>query len=198
MRLVSIIARKGAATMGTARTPEPVKLIASLLTGQLELLDKVSSELVTNYGPIDFASELLPFDHTDYYAAEHGRHLKRLLVTFERLVDPGELPVIKNKTNQVEASLIQDGKRPINIDPGYVALGKMVLASTKDHAHRIYLSQGVYAENTLTYQRGHFRPWPWTYPDYGSEEYCVLFDGIRERYKMQLRETEAERDALAP
>ena len=62
-----------------------------------------------------------------------------------------------------------------------------MLASTKDHAHRLYLGQGVYGEVTLTYQQGCFRPWPWTYPDYGSERYCALFNGIRQRYKSQLR-----------
>jgi len=175
--------------MGIARTPQPVKLVASLLTGELDLLDRVRAELVGVYGPIDYLSELLAFDHTDYYTAEHGPDLQRLIVTFERLIGPGDLPAIKNSTNQLEESLAREGRRPINIDPGYVSLGKLVLASTKDHAHRIYLSQGIYAEGTLTYQRGKFRPWPWTYPDYGSEQYCAMFYGIRERYKEQLRET---------
>lgn len=173
--------------MGIARTPQPVKLITSLLSGELTLLDRVRDELAGIYGPIDSVSEPLPFDHTDYYAAEHGPDLQRLIVTFEQLIDPGDLPVIKNRTNELEESLAREGKRPINIDPGYVALGKMVLASTKDHAHRIYLGQGIYAEGTLVYQRGKFRPWPWTYPDYGSDRYCALFYEIRERYKKQLR-----------
>lgn len=173
--------------MGTAREPAPVKLIASLLTGELALLAEVKMALVQVYGPIDFESEPLPFDHTDYYAPEFGPGLQRQIVTFERLVDPGDLPAIKCKTNDLEWSLAADDKRPVNIDPGYVSLGKMVLASTKNHAHRLYLGQGIYGEGTLTYQQGRFRPWPWTYPDYASDSYCALFEEIRGRYKAQLQ-----------
>jgi hypothetical protein len=175
--------------MGTACDPQPVKLIASLLSGKPGLLAEVKARVAQAFGPIDFESELLPFDHTDYYTPEFGPGLQRQIVAFARLVDPGELPAIKCQTNELEWSLAEVGKRRVNIDPGYVSLGKMVLASTKDHAHRLYLGQGIYGEGTLVYQRGRFRPWPWTYPDYGSEGYCALFNGIRERYKAQLRET---------
>lgn len=176
--------------MGTAREPVPVKLIVSLLSADARLLIETSAALCRLYGLIDFESELLPFDHTDYYTAEFGRGLQRQVVSFERLVHPSELPAIKNQTNTLEHSLALGGQRRVNIDPGYVALGKLVLASTKDHAHRIYLDDGVYAEGTLTYQRGRFRPWPWTYPDYGSSRYCELFGEIRELYKAQLKQRE--------
>mgnify|MGYP001814503756 CR=1 FL=1 len=178
--------------MGTAREPQPVKLIASLLTGEPSLLDGAQEALVQAFGPIDLTSKLLPFDHTTYYAPEFGSNLQRRIVTFEHLVDPGELPAIKHRTNDLEDALIRDGKRRVNIDPGYVSLGKMVLATTKNHAHRLYLGQGIYGEGTLTYQRGRFRAWPWTYPDYASERYCALFGQIRERYKAQLRESNSD------
>jgi hypothetical protein len=173
--------------MGTAREPEPVKLIASLFAGAPALLMAAKERLLHVFGPLDFESELLPFEHTDYYAAEFGPGLQRLIVAFERLILPNDLPAIKCQTNDLEWSLIEGEQRGVNIDPGYVSLGKMVLASTKDHAHRLYLDRGIYGEITLTYQRGQYRPWPWTYPDYASDEYCVLFATIRERYKAQLR-----------
>jgi hypothetical protein len=173
--------------MGSAREAQPVKLIASLLTGDLALLDPVREALARAWGPIDFASPLLPFEHTTYYAAEFGPALQRQIVTFETLIPPADLPLVKRRTNELEGDFAAGGRRRINVDPGYVSLGKLVLATTKDHAHRLYLGQGVYGEVTLTYQRGCFRPWPWTYPDYASERYCALFDGIRQRYKAQLR-----------
>jgi hypothetical protein len=176
--------------MGTARQPSPVKLIISLLTGEPALLAELKEELVRTFGPIDFESVLLPFGHTDYYAPEFGPGLQREILTFERLVDPGELPAIKHQTNTLEWSRASGSKRRVNIDPGYVSLAKLVLASTKDHAHRLYLGQGIFGEGTLTYQQGSFRPWPWTYPDYGSEQYCAMFNEIRKRYKAQLREME--------
>lgn len=175
--------------MGIAREPDLVKLIASLLTGETALLAEVKDALSRTFGPIDFESALLPFDHTDYYAPEFGTGLQRQIVTFEQLTPPAALPAIKRQTNDLEWSLAREEQRRVNIDPGYVSLGKLVLASTKDHAHRLYLGHGVYGEVTLTYQRGRFRPWPWTYADYASDEYCTLFDKIRERYKAQLRRT---------
>jgi hypothetical protein len=173
--------------MGTARDPQPVKLIFSLLTGNTDLLPKARGVLAEHYGRVEWLSDLLPFDHTDYYAAEFGSGLQRQISVFEPLIDPAELPAIKHQANRLESAMAEGEQRPINIDPGYVSLGKLVLASTKDHAHRLYLERGIYGEVTLTFQRGRFRSWPWSYPDYASEEYCRLFDAIRERYKRQLR-----------
>lgn len=173
--------------MGTAREPQPVRLIASLLTSDPELMDKAQALLVQAYGPIDFVSDRYAFDHTPYYAPEFGTGLQRIIVTFAQLVSPAQLPAVKRHTNEIEWALAQGDRRRVNIDPGYVSLGKLVLATTKNHAHRIYLDQGIFGEVTLTYQDGRFRPWPWTYPDYGEEEYCTLFDRIRQRYKQQLR-----------
>jgi hypothetical protein len=177
----------GNVAMGTARGPEKVKLIASLLTGDPALLTEVKAALLSLFGPIDFESDLLPFDHTDYYTSEFGSGLLRQIVAFERLVDPADLPSIKGQTNDLEWSLAEGEHRRVNIDPGYVSLGKLVLASTKDHGHRLYLGWGIYGEVTLTYQQGRFRPWPWTYPDYASDDYCALFGQIRERYKARLK-----------
>lgn len=173
--------------MGTARGPAPVKLVASLLTGDTTLLASVLDSLEALYGPIEFRTGWLPFDHADYYAAEFGPRLQRCFVTFQDLVDAEDLPAIKLQTNELEATLAEGDLRRANVDPGYVSLGKLVLASTKDHAHRLYLGMGVYGEVTLTFQQGRFRPWPWTYPDYASDAYCAIFDRIREGYKAQLR-----------
>lgn len=173
--------------MGTAREPAPVKLIASLLTGDVGLLPGVRAALVDAFGPTDLESEILLFDHTDYYAAEFGPALQRQFVTFERLIAPQDLTAAKRQTNDLEQALAQEGRRRVNIDPGYVSLSKLVLATTKDHAHRLYLGQGIYGEVTLAYQQGRFRPWPWTYSDYASDRYCALFMEIRKRYKAQIR-----------
>jgi hypothetical protein len=177
----------GKGFMGTAREPVPVKLIASVLAGESGPVRQAIEALCELYGPVDFESEWLPFDHTDYYSQEFGPNLRRKIVAFARLVSATELPAIKGRTNQIEASLACEELRRVNIDPGYVSLGKLVLASTKDHAHRLYLAQGIYGEVTLTFQQGRFRPWPWTYPDYGSDGYCAMFGKIRDQYKAQLR-----------
>jgi hypothetical protein len=174
--------------MGKAKTPKPVKLIVSMLTAQPTLWEPAEAALVDAYGPADWSSPVLDFDHTDYYTAEMGAGLQRVILTFRNLIDPGQLAAIKLFTNALEASWAEEsGDRPLNLDPGYLSLSKMVLATTKNHAHRIYIGQGIYAEVTLHYYQKAFRAWPWTYPDYGSDEYCRLFEEIRERYVAQLR-----------
>jgi hypothetical protein len=185
--VVPIIISDEGGIMGVPREPQPVKLIASVLTGQTALLARAQAMLRVAFGPIDFESGLLPFEHTDYYAGEFGSGLQRQIVAFAELVDPAELPAIKRQTNELEWELGQEGSRRVNIDPGYVSLAKLVLASTKNHGHRLYLDRGIYGEVTLTYHGGRFRPWPWTYPDYASDEYCALFARIRARYRAQLR-----------
>ena len=183
--------------MGKVKEPLPVKLIASMFTASMELLEEAKVRLSQEFGPIDYESELLSLDHTTYYAAEFGEGLKRRFVAFAELVHPGKLVEIKLLTNALELVLsgakgmewAVEGKRQINIDPGYVSHSKLVLATTKDHAHRIYLAQGIYAEVTLHFRGGTFQPWPWTYPDYASPPLIAIFNHIRGLYVKQLRKS---------
>jgi hypothetical protein len=175
--------------VGRIKEPLPVKLIASIFTASGELLEEAKVRLSQEFGPIDYESELLPFDHTTYYAPEFGENLKRRFVSFEELVHPGRLAEIKLRTNALEMEWAVEGKRQMNVDPGYVAHSKLVLATTKDHAHRIYLAQGIYAEVTLHFRNGTFRAWPWTYPDYASPPLIAIFNHIRGLYVKQLRES---------
>ena len=172
--------------MGEAKTPEPVKLIVSAFAPSRAPLAEAKEVLNAEWGPVDFESELVAFDHTAYYHAEFGAGLVRLIWAFERLIDPGVLAAIKTRTNELEKRWAVDGRRRINLDPGYVSLAKLVLATTKNYGHRIYLGNGVYAEVTLHYRNGAFQPWPWTYPDYATPSYCALFAAIRQRYLSRL------------
>jgi hypothetical protein len=179
---------EGLGEMGTAKEPKPVKLIASIFSTDPALIDRAQAALAARFGPVDFASELLPFDHTNYYEPEFGAGILRRIVAFERLVDPGSLPDIKLATNAIEAEISAGGGRAVNMDPGYVGEGKMILATTKDHRHRIYLGKGIYGEVTLYYHQGTFHPWEWTYADYASPHYCDIFTRIRTHYREQLRQ----------
>ena len=174
--------------MGKAKQPQPVKVVISMLTGCPEIWSEVVPKLEEALGPMDSMTEAFPFDHTEYYAAEFGPHLQRKFITFRRLVPPDRLPEIKNLTNHLEAGWADQGKRRVNLDPGYVSLSKLVLATTKNHGHRLYLGQGIYGEVTLRYHKGTFAPWPWTYPDYASEPYLEFFNQIRRAYAAQLRQ----------
>jgi hypothetical protein len=172
-----------------AKKALPVKLIVGLIFPKEALLEKAELILSKKFGTIDFKSQILPFEHTDYYWAELGRPLKRKFLSFARLILPENLPEIKLYTKRVEHALSIRNSRQINIDPGYLSLSKLVLATTKDYTHRIYLRRGIYAEVTLFYRKGSFSPWEWTYPDYKSADYIDIFNRIRNLYKSQLEAT---------
>lgn len=169
--------------MGKASKPGRVKLIAGILYSDPGLYLKARVSLERIFGRADFESPEIGFNHTDYYEHEMGRGLIRRFLGFEKLISLEKIFRVKLLTNRIELSLSRDRKRRVNIDPGYMDLGKLVLFSTKDHSHRIYLQDGIYAESTLYYKDKSFRAWPWTYPDYKTEEYLKAFDSIRSIYK---------------
>jgi len=177
--------------MGTARNPFPVKLVVPMFSPERALFQAATSQLEQLYGPVDYRSRLLPFDHTHYYTPEFGPDLLRMFIAFEGLIDPGSLAEIKLSTNALEQALAQRGNRRINLDPGYVSQSKFVLATTKNHGHRIYLGRGIYAEVTLRYKDKTFQPWEWTYPDYRTADYLEILQEIRQIYVQQLRALKA-------
>jgi hypothetical protein len=174
--------------MSYPREPEPVKIISSLFSPERECIDKVISQLSGVYGPLDWLSPELFFDRTKYYAREMGWPLYRRFISFEKVLPPDRLTEIKLKTNQIEEQYLRDGKRMINIDPGYISPERLILATGKNYVHRVYLSKGIYADLTLIFKKGSFKPVAWTYPDYAGPEIIGYFNGIRKRYMEQLRE----------
>ena len=175
--------------MGQIKQPSPVKLIVGVIIGNTDLLAAVNHRLEERFGEIDFASQLMPFDYTAYYEQEMGRGLQRQFISFAQLVPPDGLAAAKYFSNAVECEFAENNTahRQVNLDPGYISAAKLVLASTKDHAHRIHLQNGIYAENTLKFRDKTFQPWEWTYPDYRTPAYIKIFNHIRQIYLDQLK-----------
>ncbi|MDO8490647.1 MAG: DUF4416 family protein [Dehalococcoidia bacterium] len=184
--------------MGEIRQPEPVMLFIGLLIAPSCALVGVYRSLEERVGPIELKSQIMDFDYTRYYEPEMGSGLSRQFLAFERLVLPDELPRVKIATNALEKELAQDGKRRVNLDPGYLTGAKLVLVTTKDHAHRLYLGRGIYGEITLMFQRGKFEALPWTYPDYRSQGYQEFFQVLRERYLSKVSEARSSAKGEQP
>src|SRR3954468_21791346 len=145
--------------MAIPTSPLPVSRFAGLLAGSEEQLAAARRELAQWYGQIVDASEVVPFTFTAYYDDEMGKNLLRQWVRFEALFNPEHLAKCKLETNMAETLLArqfsppppaQDTaarvQRPVNIDPGYVHRYKVILATTKDHSHRVYIAEGIYGE----------------------------------------------------
>jgi hypothetical protein len=170
--------------MGEIHEPAPVLLIIAACSRYESALEWARERSAERYGPLVFASPSFDFTETDYYTATMGAGLKKQFLAFEQLMDSAALASVKHETNDWEAEYAAVGQhaepRPLNLDPGYITPAKLVLASTKDHAHRIYLRDGIFAEVTLAYRQRKWQPLEWTYPDYRRDDYQQLFTQCRE------------------
>ena len=163
------------------------RLVVAVLASRHERLAEARAALEERFGPVDCASDPAPWSFTAYYDREMGPGIVRQFWSFARLVDPADLAAIKLATNGVEDAFREDGDRKLNLDPGLLSLSRFVLATTKDGSHRVPLRDGIYAEVTLVYEHGEFRPLPWTYPDYRDPGQRAILAAVRERYRETLR-----------
>lgn len=175
------------------RPPKPVKLIVGLLSQSEDLLAMAEDDMEKLWGKIDVRSEVMPFNYTKYYKKSMGESILRKFVSFAEIIDPAKLASIKHQSNdleekytQVPAGIELGVERPVNLDPGYITPGKLVLASTKDYSHRIYIGEDMYAEPTLHFYKGTWHPWPFSYPDYGSGDYFEFLTASRDCLMEQL------------
>ena len=182
--------------MADPRPPTLQLLVAALFSRHDDALAWARRRLEERYGPIARAGPVFVFDQTTYYEASMGRDLHKQLVAFRDLIAPDRLPEIKHHTNALEREMAESGTypepRPLNLDPGMLGLGKFLLATTKDQAHRISLRDGIFAEVTLRYQDGAFEPWPWTYADYRLPAVRAFLAEARDYYRQRLPHHAAE------
>ncbi len=177
--------------MGKTRPVQPVKLFVGVLTSLPGIMPEVEKRLSGLLGRVDHRSEPIPFDSTHYYDEEMGIPICRSFFGISGLILPDEIADVKARTNRLEAALAADFTqvaRPANLDPGYLEQSKIVLVSTKNYYHRVYLAQGMYAEVTLHFEDGRWKTLPWTFPDFRNGRYDAFFTNLRNVYRRQLLE----------
>lgn len=172
--------------MSRPQPPVPAKLVVSLLMHEQALVVPVARALERSFGSIDLASAWLSFTYTRYYDREMGSPLWRRMFALRKLIQQDELPAIKLATNRLEEHWRQDGRRRVNIDPGYLLQERFVLATGKNFTHRLYLNRGIYADLTLIYTRGAFQALPWTYPDYADVPLTRFLHEVRRKHAVDL------------
>lgn len=177
--------------MGEIKTHYPVVRVVAISSRYQQALDWAVEELSKNWGSVFKLSPIFDFAETAYYETTMGSEIKKRLVAFTDLIDPAILPRMKHQSNQWEQNYQATNdfpeSRPLNIDPGYLTQAKLILATTKDRDHRIYLSDGIYAEVTLFYKGKVWNGSRWTYPDYCRSEYHDFFNICRRYLRQQLQ-----------
>jgi uncharacterized protein DUF4416 len=188
--------------MADPRVQNPVLLVIAAFSRHDSALAWARSRLEEKFGPVGLASPVLIFNQTRYYEPSMGTDLRKQFLAFTSLVDPAKLSDIKLHTNDLERQLAAKGsykeERPLNLDPGLLSLGKFMLATTKDQAHRIYLCAGIFAEVTLRFEHGAYEPWPWTYADYREPALHNYLLEARGYYKQRLQESQNPGPAPQP
>jgi hypothetical protein len=179
--------------MSTAKPPPPVVLVAAI-TAQPGVADSptIHEALSAEWGEIADVSPRYEFDaFTRYYVREMGTELVKWFVRFEHPISPDALPDIKHVSNRIEQIWVHEGRRRVNIDPGYLTSMSLILASTKSVAHRIYIRDGIYGENAIHYETGAWRAWSWTYPDFKQ---TMVTDALTEwrTYALELKNAHGE------
>lgn len=164
----------------------PALLVVAAFSRHPDAFPWAKARLEGIHGPVSREGEEFAFDQTAYYEPTMGPGLRKRLWAFA-VIDAAALPDVKRSTIALEREYAgaagHPDPRPLNLDPGYLDLGKFVLASTKDHSHRVYLRDGIFAEVTLFYQHGAFRPWPWTYADYRLDAVLRFLNDARSDFK---------------
>ncbi len=180
--------------MGSIRTDYQAKLVMATFSRYSDQLAWLQEQASSRFGKISHVSPPFAFDDTRYYETDMGQGLQKMFLLFDGWFDATQLAAVKIETNAWEESVANSGRfpeaRPLNIDPGYLTATKLVLASTKERAHRIFLQQGIFAEVTMKYVGG-WQFYPWTYSDYQRPESIHFFSTCREHLLVCRRENQA-------
>ncbi len=175
--------------MGKIRVYPPVKIFAAVTWSDEAAAARAEEQLSGLLSTSDFRSEVFDFSaFTDYYAPEMGGALRKFFLAFTELRPAESLPDLKLAANRIEEEIAAGEPRIVNIDPGYLCAAKVVLATTKDYDHRLYLNRGIFGDVHLRFRNGRFRPNEWTYPDYKQPLILDFFMTLRAGYLSQLKD----------
>ena len=137
--------------MGKLVEFEKEKMIMGVIYHEKAIYDEVIEILTEKFGPIDDMTEEFSFsrEFSNYYDEELGGEGIRVILSFRDTVDASRQAEIKTYTNSLEAQYSILGQRKINLDPGFMNHGRLMLATTKPTGFRIPLNDGIYTELTL-------------------------------------------------
>lgn len=184
--------------MGFVKHHPPCLQIIAAFSKYDSALDWLWERVAGQLSPIAMISPAFPFTESHYYRSTMGDQLKKQFAILSNWYDPAELSTHKLMSHVWESELVKnisfDVERPLNIDPGYMSMTKLVLASTKNREHRVYLRDGVYAEVTLAFRDQQWRSLPWTYPDYQRDDFRVFFHEGRKHLAKSVASTLRNRE----
>ncbi len=169
----------------------PVIPVISVISSDEELKKETELILESHFGNTDLISGLYSFDLSDYYEKEMGTELTRQWFSFRVLRDASRLVEWKLICADIEEQFLDTSRnRSVNIDPGYLDFGKLVLASFKSAPDKIYIGRGVWAHTCLRYGHGKFTAPDHSFPDFQDGRFNDYMLQVRRNYRGILRSHE--------
>ncbi len=169
--------------MARIQKPARGRLIVSIIYSSLDGLADGLTALERKFGRVQYETMEIECQNAGEYLEEMGDQLQRRFFSFEQLVGRDELPSIKNTCHKIEPQFSdivgEHYFRTVNFDPGILSLVNLTMSSHREMNHRVYLRDGVYAEQALIWSRGQFVQLPWTLPDYCDPEAIDFFCRVR-------------------
>jgi len=182
--------------MARRQTPPPGRLVVSIIYSSIDALADALKLLERQFGRVQYETIETTYSATTY-AEEMGDSLQRRFFSFEKPVERDRLPQIKTACQKIEKQFgdhVDDFTfRTVNLDPGILTPDNLVMASTREYNHRIYLSDGVFADLVLVFAKGRFVRMPWTISDFYHGEAIEFF--LRVRASFELMEEPAGSEA---
>ncbi|MFN4896402.1 MAG: DUF4416 family protein [Pseudomonadota bacterium] len=195
-------------------TSPRIKLFIAILAQPSVDPQHTANLLAEVFGSFDYVGSQLPFNCTQYYQEEMGSDLVRWLISFTGPHYADILPGAKRACIELERGCAisstegasdgsaphgsditvaasansADYKRTINLDIGYLDRHKVVLASTKEAGHKIYLDDGIYADLVTRYSNKTWQSLPWCFPDIADGRYNRDLSAIRDIFMRQASE----------
>lgn len=171
--------------MGIEKEFNRVKLFSGIIYSNNPIYEETKKKLEVLFSPVDLEAGPFNFDFTTYYNREMGTPLFRRFISFEKLISPEELPDIKILTDKIEIETAINGNRLINLDPGYLSEANVIIATTKNHYHRVPLAKGIYAHIEYVIKKKKIVPLEWTYPDFRTPQYIDFFEQLNLLFKQK-------------
>jgi hypothetical protein len=158
------------------------KLVIGIMYSDKEAYEEAIKQLEQKFGEISDKSQEYDFNFTTYYEEETGKDLKKQIIVFKKLIDRDELAEIKHYTNTIEDEFSKEGKRKINLDPGYMTEHNVILASAKELPHKVSIGKGMFGDVVLEYRKGDYEDSRHTFPDYRTPLVKEFLKTIRKKY----------------
>ncbi len=176
---------------------DPVKLYISLIYREEPARTEAKELMIRRWGAIESESDPVPYNPPDKLKEEMGIPLFRTFISFQRLIDPGEISLVKMGCIGLEERLRHQGKRLVNLDPGYVDSSKAIITTTHGGPAKLYHSAGIYLDMVLLFPKGKCQALPWSLPDFKAQTYDETFQALHTVYKTQLAATKSSMANLA-